>query len=43
MTHMKTTKRILHYIKGTLDFGLFYSSSNNFKPVDTVIVIRLEI
>ncbi|RDX96424.1 hypothetical protein CR513_20929, partial [Mucuna pruriens] len=30
-THMKTAKRILFYLKGTLDFGLFYSSSNEFK------------
>ena len=29
-THLKTAKRILRYIKGTLDFGLSYSSSNNF-------------
>lgn len=33
MTHMKTTKRILRYIKGTLDYGLVYSSSNEFKLV----------
>lgn len=31
ITHLKVAKRILRYIKGTLDFGLFYSISNNFK------------
>ncbi|RDX90698.1 hypothetical protein CR513_27416, partial [Mucuna pruriens] len=30
-THMKAAKRILRYLKGTLDFDLFYSSSNEFK------------
>ncbi|RDY06898.1 hypothetical protein CR513_09053, partial [Mucuna pruriens] len=33
-THMKAAKRILCYLKGTLDFGLFYSSSNEFKLID---------
>ncbi|XP_059663983.1 uncharacterized mitochondrial protein AtMg00810-like [Cornus florida] len=33
ITHFKAAKRILHYIKGTLDFGLFYSFSNDFKLV----------
>ncbi|KAJ7961115.1 Retrovirus-related Pol polyprotein from transposon TNT 1-94 [Quillaja saponaria] len=27
-THMKTAKRILRYLRGTLDYGLFYSSSH---------------
>ena len=31
--HIKATKRILYYLKGTLDFGLFYSSSKKFKLV----------
>ncbi|KAK6139103.1 hypothetical protein DH2020_027148 [Rehmannia glutinosa] len=29
-THMKVAKRILCYLKGTLDFGLFYTSSDDF-------------
>ncbi|XP_028959409.1 secreted RxLR effector protein 161-like [Malus domestica] len=32
-THLKTTKRILRYLKGTVNFGLFYSSSSNYKLV----------
>ncbi|TYJ97580.1 putative mitochondrial protein [Cucumis melo var. makuwa] len=30
-THLKVTKRILRYLKGTLDYRLFYSSSKEFK------------
>lgn len=33
INHMKAAKRILRYIKGTIDFGLFYSPSNHFKLV----------
>ena len=32
-THFKATKRILRYLKGTIDFGLFYTSSNNYSLV----------
>ncbi|KAE8734503.1 hypothetical protein F3Y22_tig00000764pilonHSYRG00191 [Hibiscus syriacus] len=32
-THFKAAKRILHYLKGTIDFGLFYSVSNDYKLV----------
>ncbi|KAL5812625.1 hypothetical protein ACOSQ3_027575 [Xanthoceras sorbifolium] len=32
-THFKAAKRILRYIKGTIDFGLFYSISNDYKLV----------
>ena len=31
MTHLKTAKRILCYLKGTLDYGLLYSCSKHFK------------
>ncbi|KAE8668941.1 hypothetical protein F3Y22_tig00112281pilonHSYRG00221 [Hibiscus syriacus] len=32
-THFKVKKRILHYLKGTIDSGLFYSVSNDYKLV----------
>lgn len=32
-THLKVAKRILRYLKGTIDLGLFYSSSNDFNLV----------
>jgi len=33
MTYFKALKRILRYIKGTIDFGLFYDYSNSFHLV----------
>ena len=32
-THFKSAKRILQYLKGTINFGLFYSISANYKLV----------
>ncbi|WMV24270.1 hypothetical protein MTR67_017655 [Solanum verrucosum] len=32
-THLKVTRRILRYLKGTIDLGLFYSSSDYFSPM----------
>ena len=29
-SYMKAAKSILRYVKGTLDYGLFYSHSKNF-------------
>ena len=31
--HFKAAKRILHYIKGALSYGLLYSFSNEFQLV----------
>lgn len=31
--HFKAKKRIFHYIKITIDFGLFYSFTNDYKLV----------
>lgn len=39
ITHLKVVKRILRFLKDTLDYGLFYSSSREFKLKVIVIVI----
>ncbi|PON33785.1 Ribonuclease H-like domain containing protein [Parasponia andersonii] len=33
ITHFKAAKRILYYLKGTINLGLFYSVSNDYKLV----------
>jgi hypothetical protein len=30
-SHLKTTKRILYFVKGTTSYGSFYSSSQNLE------------
>ena len=32
-THLKATKQIIYYIKGTFNFGLWFSTSNDYKLV----------
>ncbi|KAL0544465.1 hypothetical protein IC582_019580 [Cucumis melo] len=42
-TYLKVAKRILRYLKDTLDYGLFYSSSKEFELEGYMIVTGLEI
>ena len=32
-THLKATKQIIYYIKGTFNFGLWFSTRNDYKLV----------
>lgn len=32
-THLKAAKQILHYIKETINFGLWFSTSNDYKLI----------
>jgi hypothetical protein len=32
-SHLNATKRILHYIKGTINEGMLYTSSKNFNLI----------
>ena len=41
-THLKVSKRILHYLKDIIDLGLFYSSFDDFNLVGYVIEIVRE-
>ncbi|CAL9078803.1 unnamed protein product, partial [Musa textilis] len=38
LSHLKTIKRILRYLKGTPNLGLWYSKSNNFDLIAYVDV-----
>ena len=38
MTHLNTAKRILRYLKGTLDYGLLYSPSKDFKLAIVIVI-----
>lgn len=43
-TYTKFAKRILNYLGGTLNYGLFYSSYNDFKLYGLIIrkILMLE-
>ena len=38
MTHLNTAKRILRYLKGTMDYGLLYSPSKDFKLAIVIVI-----
>ena len=41
-THFKAAKRIIRYVKGTINFGLLYSFSMTTSLLDIVITIGVE-
>ena len=42
-THWQAAKRILRYVNGTKEYGVLYSSTNNFKLIGYLTVIGLEV
>ena len=41
--HLQGAKRMLRYLKGTIEFGIFYKREEMMNSLCTLIVIMLEI